>query len=74
MSLLKKVASSVFGLKGQTPTKFADTASQSKLHYTYSINGQPPINDRRPSNLDLDGQTPSNNYKNNAPEGQSGRI
>ena len=26
------------------------------------------------SALDLDGQTPKNNYRDNAPEGQSGRI
>jgi hypothetical protein len=44
----------------------------SKLHNTYSINGTPDVPKKpTPSQLDLDGQTPSNNYRNNPPEGRS---
>ena len=44
----------------------------SKLHDTYSINNVPVVPDKpAPSGLDLDGQTPSNNYRDNAPEGRT---
>jgi hypothetical protein len=40
-----------------------------------SINGNPEIlGQPSPSNLDLNGQTPANNYKNNAPIEGVGRI
>ena len=49
--------------------------SLSKLHFDYSINGNPEIlGQPSPSNLDLNGQTPANNYKNNAPIEGIGRI
>lgn len=45
---------------------------ESTLHNEYSINGEPGLpNKPSPSQLDLDGQTPKNNYRNNAPEGKS---
>lgn len=44
----------------------------SKLHDTYSINDIPVIPGKpAPSQLDLNGEVPSNNYRNNAPEGRS---
>ena len=44
----------------------------SKLHYEYSINGNPNVpNQPSPSTLDLDGGIPSSNYRDNAPEGRS---
>lgn len=44
----------------------------SKLHYEYSINNTPNIPGKpSPSQLDLDGQTPANNYRDNTPEGAS---
>ena len=47
----------------------------SKLHDTYSINGNPsfaqipPIG--APSELDLDGNIPAYNYRDNTPEGRT---
>lgn len=56
------------GLGGATPPKFGDTAALSKLHYNYSINGNPNVpNKPSPSNLDLDGATPEK-YLDNPPE------
>lgn len=48
----------------------------SVLHNTNSITGAPPINGTRrsPSNLDLDGKIPANNYQVTAPEGKGGSI
>ncbi len=44
----------------------------SKVQDTYSINGQPPLpNLPAPSQLDLQGQTPPYNYRDNAPENSS---
>jgi hypothetical protein len=44
----------------------------SKLHNTYSINGEPNVPKKpSPSELDLNGAVPSNNYRANAPEGRS---
>ena len=42
----------------------------SKLHNQYSINGEPDILKRlpTPSQLDLNGEVPSTNYRDNAPE------
>ena len=46
--------------------------SQSKLHNTYSINGDPVVPKQpSPSQLDLNGEVPANNYRENAPEGRS---
>tara|TARA_Y100000004_G_C8932258_1_gene420546 strand:+ start:1238 stop:1474 length:237 start_codon:yes stop_codon:yes gene_type:complete len=59
---------------GNIPTPVGAT-DQSKLQYTYSINGAPHIpNKPQPSQLDLNGQTPSNQYKNTAPPEGIGRI
>jgi len=42
------------------------------LHNQYSINGTPnQVGKPAPSTLDLDGQIPSWNYRDNAPEGKS---
>jgi len=44
----------------------------SELHNTYSINGTPDLASKpSPSQLDLDGGVPTNNYRNNSPEGRS---
>ena len=57
---------------GTTPTTPVGATAQSKLHDEYSINGIPNQPSKpTPSILDLNGVTPSNNYKDNAPEGAS---
>jgi len=44
----------------------------SKLHDEYSLNGKPRLKNKpAPSILDLNGKIPSNNYRNNAPEGRA---
>jgi hypothetical protein len=44
----------------------------SKLHNEYSLNGKPRLKNKpAPSILDLNGKIPSNNYRNNAPEGRT---
>jgi len=44
----------------------------SKLHDTYSINETPMIPGKpAPSQLDLNGEVPSTNYRDNAPEGRT---
>ena len=48
---------------------------ESKLHFDYSLNGKPNVpNKPSPSTLDLNGQIPSNNYKNTAPAEGIGNI
>lgn len=73
MALLDKlttqgsVLSNLNGAAGPQPN-FAG----SKLHNEYSINGKPFVLFKpAPSILDLNGQIPSNNYKDNAPEGRT---
>jgi len=57
-------------LNGQTPP--IPNFAGSKLHDTYSINDIPQIPGKpAPSQLDLDGKIPSNNYRDNAPEGRT---
>jgi len=57
---------------GATPTPPVGATAQSKLHDEYSINGVPNQPDKpTPSILDLNGVTPANNYRDNAPEGAS---
>lgn len=57
-------------LNGTTPT--IPNFKGSKLHDTYSINDIPTIPGKpSPSELDLQGEIPSNNYRDNAPEGAS---
>ena len=57
---------------GSTPITPVGATAQSKLQDTYSINGIPNVlNKPSPSVLDLDGQVPSTNYRDNSPEGAS---
>ena len=59
---------------GPVPTPVGAT-DQSKLQYTYSINGIPHIpNKPQPSTLDLNGQKPSNSYDTTAPTEGIGNI
>lgn len=61
------VLSNLNGNKANVPD-FKD----SKLHNTYSINGDPVVPKQpSPSQLDLNGEVPVNNYRENAPEGRS---
>ena len=51
------------------------TSPGSKLHYEYSINGNPNVAGKpNPSDLDLDGLKPSNSYDVTAPAEGLGRI
>lgn len=44
----------------------------SKLHDTYSINDIPVVPGKpAPSQLDLNGEIPADNYRDNAPEGRT---
>ena len=54
---------------GASPGKYGVSPGKaSRLHYTYSINGNPQVpNQVPPSQLDLDGQTPTQ-YLNNLPQ------
>ena len=77
MKILKefqKNGSTLSSLDGATPSVV--NLKDSKLHNTFSINGNPnlPGIKRSPSTLDLDGKTPKSAYKNTAPENQGGRI
>jgi hypothetical protein len=55
-----------------TPSTPVGATDASKLHDQYSINGVPfQAGKPSPSQLDLDGLTPSNNYRANTPEGAS---
>lgn len=57
---------------GSTPATPVGATPESKLQYTYSINGIPNVpNKPQPSTLDLNGVVPANNYKDNSPEGAS---
>ena len=73
MAILDKLTSggsNFTRLNGATPSipNFKD----SKVHDEYSINGKPNIpNKPSPSGLDLNGEVPLNNYRNNAPEGRT---
>ena len=73
MALLDKLntaGSTLSNLNGATAT-IPDFAG-SKLHKTYSINDTPVIPGKpAPSELDLNGEVPSTNYRDNAPEGAS---
>ncbi len=60
---------------GATPPTPIGATAQSKLQDTYSINGIPNVpNKPSPSVLDLNGGTPSNQYRNTAPAEGIGRI
>ena len=75
MGILDKLtnAGTVFNPNGiNTPTTPVGATDQSKLHDQYSINGNPnQVGKPSPSQLDLNGQVPANNYRDNAPEGAS---
>ena len=61
----ESVLSNVNGITPNIPN-FAE----SKLHNTYSLDGIPGLNGKpNPSILDLNGTTPSNNYRDNSPSG-----
>ena len=72
-SLLNKLTtggSLLSELDGATPS--IPQFDQSKLHDEYSIIGDPNVpNKPTPSQLDLQGEVPSYNYRDNAPEGTS---
>jgi hypothetical protein len=67
MSLKEKLKNSVYGLKGQTPTKRDGAKSTSTLHNNSSITDNPDILARE-SSLSLKGQKPAYNYMDNLPE------
>ena len=73
MALIDKLqnqGSTLSNLNGATPT--IPNFAGSQLHYTYSINDTPNIPGKpSPSQLDLNGEVPSTNYRDNAPEGRS---
>ena len=70
LNKLENAGSTLSGLDGATPT--VPDFALSKLHDTYSINDIPVIpNKPSPSTLDLNGVTPTYNYRDNAPEGSS---
>jgi hypothetical protein len=70
MGLLDKLTtdgSQLSGLDGQTPPVTNQDTADSKLHFTYSINGNPNIPGfPTPSQLDLNGVTPPK-YSDNLP-------
>ena len=76
MGLLDKLTagagSTLSSGNGATPSTPIGATPLSKLHDEYSINGNPyqPFKPT-PSVLDLNGVTPKNNYRDNAPEGAS---
>jgi hypothetical protein len=54
---------------GVTPLPPVSSTNLSRLHYTYSINGNPFLRSRpEPSQLDLNGAKPKNAYSNRPPE------
>ena len=73
MALLNKLqnqGSVLSNLNGGTAT--VPNFKGSKLHDTYSINDIPVVPGKpAPSQLDLNGEKPENNYRDNAPEGAS---
>tara|TARA_Y100000593_G_scaffold87245_1_gene167394 strand:- start:312 stop:545 length:234 start_codon:yes stop_codon:yes gene_type:complete len=76
MGLLDKlttgVGSTLSSGNGATPSIPVGATDQSTLHNEYSVNGTPnQPNKPTPSILDLNGVTPANNYRDNAPEGAS---
>lgn len=53
---------------GSTPSDVPGVNPHSRLHYEYSLNGNPQMGKKpSPSTLDLDGLTPSQ-YLNNLPK------
>jgi hypothetical protein len=70
MGLLDKLTtdgSQLSGFDGQTPPVTNQDTAESKLHYAYSINGNPNLTGYpTPSQLDLNGITPPK-YSDNLP-------
>jgi hypothetical protein len=72
LNKLRSIGTLLNPTAGTTPPTSAGTSLHSKLHAEYSINGNPNmVGKPSPSRLDLDGQKPANNYRDNTPEGQS---
>ena len=76
MGLLDKLTTGVGSTfsrgNGATISTPVGATAESKLHDEYSINGIPNQKYKpKPSILDLNGVTPANNYRDNAPEGAS---
>ena len=75
MALEQKLAagdSTLTSFNGSTPQQMVGSTETSVLHDQYSINGIPNVLGKpEPSTLDLDGQIPANNYKDNLPDGAS---
>ena len=73
MSILDKLPDSQLGLGGQKPITLKGSLPNSKTHVNFlgqTINDRTELRRRAgQSKLDLDGTIPSNNYKDNAPEG-----
>ena len=73
MSLISQLTdggSPLSNSNGSTPS-IPDFAG-SELHDSYSINNTPNFPTKpSPSELDLNGSVPTNNYRDNAPEGAS---
>jgi hypothetical protein len=70
MGLLNKLTQNGSNLTqwdGSTPGTMGGANPQSRLHYEYSINGNPSFTSKpKPSQLDLDGNTPAK-YTDNLP-------
>ena len=72
---LKKEGSNLSKNNGGNNQIQVGATKESKLHFDYSLNGKPNVpNKPSPSTLDLNGQIPSNNYKNTAPAEGIGNI
>jgi hypothetical protein len=68
MGLIDLIKKTRFGFGGITPNRTPSSLPGSKLHNTYSINGQPDVDiNVNPSRLDLDGKTPKR-YIDNPPK------
>jgi hypothetical protein len=67
---LETAGSNLSSLNGGTPP--IPNFAGSKLHDTYSIDNIPNIVGKpSPSQLDLNGDVPASNYRDNAPEGRT---
>tara|TARA_B100001559_G_scaffold314984_1_gene316162 strand:+ start:1007 stop:1243 length:237 start_codon:yes stop_codon:yes gene_type:complete len=74
-NILTSTGSPLSKANGATPPTPIGATAQSKLQDTYSINGNPNVpNKPSPSQLDLNGGTPTNQYRNTAPAEGIGRI
>ena len=75
MTLIEKLEagdSTLTSFNGAQPPQMKGSTDASKLHDEYSVNGIPNVTEKpEPSTLDLNGVVPSNNYKDNLPEGAS---